>query len=372
MDPSGFFNFESMNARDRLFVFGGLVVFCFSCGTEAGKKKQDQILKSEAYPYELLKDFEGHPIIFYNVENLFDTINNPSVNDEEFTPSGKKGWNTERYQDKLKKLSKVIAYPSNHRPLLIGLAEIENSHVVRDLIQTPPLNQERYRVAHFDSPDGRGIDVALAYDLERFYVLHNEAVRVKLTGDDRPTRDILYVKGLLQDSIVVHVFVNHWPSRYGGEEASRYKRVAAAKTLKHKTDSIMSADPLPNILIMGDLNDHPNDVSVFQTVEALHPDHAAPGKLVNLLFPAHANGLGTHSYRGNWGVLDHLIVSYPLFTGKSRIAIRPQTSHILYEEFMMFTHKDGSISPNRSFVADKYVGGFSDHLPVYLYLTRSE
>jgi hypothetical protein len=358
--------------KTRTIFFLSLVVFLFSfsCGTEA-KKKQDQPSKqSAAYPFELLKDFEGHPIIFYNVENLFDTLNNPGINDEDFTPEGKKGWNTKLYLAKLAKLSEAITYPTNY-PLMIGLAEIENTHVVRDLVLTPPLNRERYRVAHFDSPDGRGIDVALAYDLERFYVLHKEPVRIRFAGDERPTRDILYVKGLLQDSIVLHVFVNHWPSRLGGEEESRYKRVAAAKALRHKTDSIMNADRLPNILIMGDMNDHPNNVSVNQTLGATHPNNAAPGKFVNLLYPAHDKGLGTHSYKGEWGVLDHLIVSYPLHTGKAKIRVMPQDSHILYEDFLIFTNKTGEKSPNRSFVGDKYVGGYSDHLPVYLYLGRS-
>jgi hypothetical protein len=365
-----FRNFGQMKKWCISFLWVSALVLSQSCGTEA--KKQEQPIKpSVAYPFELLKDFEGHPVIFYNVENLFDTLNNPGINDEEFTPAGKKGWNTKLYLDKLAKLSEAITHPKNHRPLMIGLAEIENAHVVRDLVLTPPLNKERYRVAHFESPDGRGIDVALAYDLERFYVLHQEQVRVNFSGDERPTRDILYVKGLLQDSIVLHVFVNHWPSRLGGEEASRYKRVQAAKALKHKTDSIMAADQLPNILIMGDLNDHPNDVSVNQTLGATPPEAAAPGKFVNLLYPAHEKGFGTHSYKGEWGVLDHLIVSYPLYTGKAKIRVMPQDSHILYEDFLIFTNKAGEKSPNRSFVGDKYVGGYSDHLPVYLYLGRA-
>jgi endonuclease/exonuclease/phosphatase family metal-dependent hydrolase len=348
-----------------------LVAVLLACATDAGKKQSKPIEAQQgAYPYELLQDFEGHPVVFYNVENLFDTLNTPGINDEEFTPFGAKGWNSELYQDKLMKLAKAITFVPNHRPLLIGLAEIENTHVVRDLVLTPPLNEERYRIAHYDSPDGRGIDVALAYDLARFYVLHSEPVAVEIAGE-RPTRDILYVKGLLQDSIVLHVFVNHWPSRWGGEEASRHKRVVAAERLKHKTDSIQVAEPLPHILIMGDLNDHPNDVSVHQVLGALPPAEAVPGRFVNLMYPAHDAGEGTHSYKGNWGVLDHLIVNYPFYKSKGKITVQPQERYIVKDEFLLFTHKDGNVSPNRSFVGNRYVGGYSDHLPVYLYLERT-
>jgi hypothetical protein len=348
-----------------------VLFFVFACATDAGKKQTMPVEPQQsAYPYELLKDFEGHPVVFYNVENLFDTLNTPGINDEEFTPFGAKGWNSELYKDKLIKLAKAITFVPNHRPLLIGLAEVENTHVVRDLVLTPPLNKDRYRIAHFDSPDGRGIDVALAYDLERFYVLHSEPVAVETSGE-RPTRDILYVKGLLQDSIVLHVFVNHWPSRWGGEEASRHKRVTAAERLKHKTDSIQAADPLPHILIMGDLNDHPDDVSVREVLGALSPEEATPGRFVNLLYPAHEQGKGTHSYQGNWGVLDHLIVNYSFYKSKGKITVKPQESYVLKEEFLLFTHKNGDVSPNRSFVGNRYVGGYSDHLPVYLYLERT-
>jgi len=351
------------------FVFAILV----SCGTDAQKNgKVEEAPKEMAYAYELLLDFSGHPFVFYNVENLFDTLDTQGVNDEEYTPSSEKNWNTERYNAKLDKLAKAITTPENNRPVLLGLCEVENTHVVRDLILTAPLNESKYRIAHFDSPDKRGIDVALAYDLERFYVLYQEAVPVYfMDPTDRPTRDILYVKGVLQDSLELHVFVNHWPSRSGGEEASRPKRERAALALRHKTDSILKVQPNANILIMGDLNDHPYNSSVEVTLGAKHPVKSPKSNLLNLQYPANDRGEGTYNYKGEWGILDHLIVSNSLYTGTNKLKLKPQVSHIVYEEFLLYKNKKGEASPNRTYGGNNYYGGYSDHLPVYLYLERT-
>jgi predicted extracellular nuclease len=359
-----------MSKNVWVILFVGLFI---SCATDAQKNGTVKNIQEEtAYPYQLLQDFEGHPIVFYNVENLFDTLDSPGINDEEYTPSSKKEWNTAKYNDKLDKLAKAITTPKNNRPLLVGLCEVENTHVVRDLILTAPLNASKYRIAHFDSPDGRGIDVALAYDLERFYVLHQEAVPVVfMDPTERPTRDILYVKGLLKDSLELHVFVNHWPSRYGGEEASRPKRERAAIALRHKTDSILNVQPTANILIMGDLNDHPNNVAVELTLGAKHPVKSPESSLLNLQYPAHDRGEGTYNYKGEWGILDHIIVSNNLYQGKNKLKVKPQVSHIVYEEFLLYKNKDGQASPSRTYGGDKYFGGYSDHLPIYLYLQRT-
>jgi len=347
------------------------VIFFVGCGTDAQKNGVIKKTEDTAYPYELLQDFSGHPIVFYNVENLFDTLDSPGISDEEFTPTSEKGWNSTRYADKLKKLAKAITTPENKRPVLLGLCEVENAHVVRDLILTTPLNASKYRIAHFDSPDGRGIDVALAYDLERFYVLHQEAVPVVfMDPTERPTRDILYVKGVLQDSLELHVFINHWPSRSGGEEASRLKRERAAMTLRHKTDSILNIQPNANILIMGDLNDHPYNESVENVLGAKHPVKSPESSLLNLQYPANDKGEGTYNYRGEWGILDHIIVSNNLYSGNNKLKVKPQVSHIVYEEFLLYKNKEGEASPSRTYGGKNYYGGYSDHLPVYLYLEK--
>jgi hypothetical protein len=352
-----------------LLFLGSLLL---GCATDAQKNGVVKKLEETAYPYELLQDFSGHPIVFYNVENLFDTLDSRGISDEEYTPSSEKNWNTQKYNDKLEKLAKAITTPENHRPVLLGLCEVENAHVVRDLILTTPLNESKYRIAHFDSPDGRGIDVALAYDLDRFYVLHKEAVPVVfMDPTERPTRDILYVKGLLEDSLELHVFINHWPSRYGGEEASRPKRERAALALRHKTDSLLKVQPNANILIMGDLNDHPYNVSVETTLGAKHPVKSPESDLLNLQYPANDRGEGTYNYKGDWGILDHIIVSNNLYNGKNKLKVKPQVSHIVYEEFLLYKNKEGEASPSRTYGGNNYYGGYSDHLPVYLYLEKT-
>jgi predicted extracellular nuclease len=288
------------------FILSSLVFF-----TSCSDRKQNASNNDKKETYKnTLKSFDSHPIVFYNVENLFDTINDPKTNDDEFTPEGSKKWGAKRYMDKLTKLSEVITTPSKNNPLFIGLAEIENRFVVLDLIQTGKLAKTKYRIAHFDSPDRRGIDVALAFDLERFFLLSSEAVPVRIEGDNNfKTRDILYVKGLLKDSVELHVFVNHWSSRRGGQKKSEPKRILAAQTLKHKSDSILAINPEANILFMGDFNDYPSNTSINHTLGAKSFDESGNNEFTNLLATQHSEGRGTHNYRGKWGVLDQIIIS---------------------------------------------------------------
>lgn len=317
-----------------------------------------------------LKSYDGHPALFYNVENLFDTINDPKTNDDEFTPEGSKKWATKRYEDKLNKLSKVLTTPSENNPLFIGFAEIENRFVILDLIQTGRLSNTKYRIAHFDSPDRRGIDVALAFDLERFFLLHSEAYPVKIEGDDNfRTRDILYVKGLLKDSVELHVFVNHWSSRRGGQKKSEHKRILAAQTLKSKADSIMDINPDANILLMGDFNDYPTNKSIREVLGAKSLHEAGPENFTNLLAPQHGEGRGTHNYRGKWGALDQILISPSLKEGKT-VGIKNNEAHILYKDFLLYEHPSGDKTPSKTYGGPNYYGGYSDHLPVYTYLVQ--
>lgn len=349
-----------MNNCWRVFIISFLFL---SCGTQ-----KDQGIKLDSHE---LADFEGHPILFYNTENLFDTIDSPDVNDEEYTPTSEKNWNTERYFDKINKLTKTISFPENHQPLLIGLCEVENTKVINDLIKAENLKNSKLKFVHFDSPDQRGIDVALIYDEERFYPLHKQKIPVYLIDHEaRPTRDILYVKGLIKGNFELHVFVNHWPSRHGGEETSRPKRIRAAESLKHVIDSIIEIDPKANLIIMGDLNDHPTDMAVETTLGAKNPATDSNALLLNLQYEAHLNGKGSYSYKGEWGVLDHLIVSSALLRGQNTLKIKEQSSFILYEDFLLYKNSAGVASPSRTYGGNNYYGGYSDHLPVYMYLTR--
>jgi predicted extracellular nuclease len=360
-----------LNLRMKNIFLCLFILLLFSCQENDSKEiileHSDKTISS----INTLKSYDNHPIVFYNVENLFDTINDPSTNDDEFTPEGSKKWGAKRYNDKLNKLSKVLASPSENNPLFIGFAEIENRFVILDLIQTGRLSNTKYRIAHFNSPDRRGIDVALAFDLERFFLLHSEAYPIKIEGDDNfKTRDVLYVKGLLKDSIELHVFVNHWSSRRGGQKKSEHKRILAAQKLKHKSDSILNKNPDANILFMGDFNDYPTNKSINEVLGAKAIHEASPENFTNLLAPQHAEQRGTHNYRGKWGVLDQILVSPSIIEGKT-LSIKNNEAHILYKDFLLYEHPNGDKSPSKTYGGPNYYGGYSDHLPVYCFLHQT-
>ncbi|WP_107037330.1 endonuclease/exonuclease/phosphatase family protein [Brumimicrobium mesophilum] len=341
-----------------------------SCGN--GEKRNDDkksaVDKEDSvYPHELLKSFEDRPFFFYNVENLFDTINDPKTKDEDFLPESEKKWTGNRYQDKLEKLATVLTHPSENNPLFVGFAEIENRFVVLDLMKTGRLAKTKYRVVHYDAPDVRGIDVAFAYDNERFKVLYEEAIDLSIASEpDYKTRDILYVKGLLKDSLDIHVFVNHWSSRRGGAEASEYKRINAAKALLAKTDSIRNKNTDAKIIIMGDFNDYPNNNSIFETLGAGLASNAT--NFVNLMLPMHENGEGSYNYRGEWGMLDQFIVSPSLVAPEKGLHIKESKAYLVNDDKFMHIFDNGEKTPGKTYGGPQYYGGYSDHLAIYGYL----
>ncbi len=346
-----------------------------SCGN--GEKRNNNTNKSvndtenAVYPHQLLQSFEDRPFFFYNVENLFDTINDPNTNDDDFLPESEKKWNSERYFDKLEKLATVLTHPSENNPLFVGFAEIENRMVVLDLMKTGRLAETKYRVVHYDAPDVRGIDVAFAYDHERFIVQYQEAMDLSIVEEpDYKTRDILYVKGLLKDSLDLHVFVNHWSSRRGGAEASEYKRVNAAKALLYKTDSIRKVDKDAKIIIMGDFNDYPNNKSILETLGAGLASNAT--NFVNLMLPMHEEGQGTFNYRGDWGMLDQFIVSPSLVDQEGGLHIQESRAYIVNDDKFMHFNEKGEKSPNKTYGGPNYYGGYSDHLAIYGFLKLIE
>lgn len=304
-----------------------------------------------------------YTVLSYNVENLFDTVDDPKVPDEEFLPSAKKKWNEERYQKKLNDLAKVISGVNPQEvPEIVGLMEVENRAVLEDLISTHTLKNHQYGIIHKESPDYRGIDVALIYRRDAFRVISYETLPVVFAKDPRfKTRDILHVVGKIKDQ-KVHVFVNHWPSRVGGEDKTEPKRLQAARVLKRKVDEVMALDSKANIVIMGDMNDEPANVSLLEILGAKSPETGA--KLVNLMIPDDRKGDGSYFYRGDWNMLDNMIVSREMITGK-KIKIEDNKGGIYRSEWMIFTNRNGARTPNRTYVSDKYTGGVSDHFPVY-------
>lgn len=285
-------------------------------------------------------------VAFYNVENLFDTINQANL-DEEFLPSADKGWNTAKYTEKLIHIRQVMDHLQY--PLIVGFAEVENKGVLLDLIKVKKM--KRYGIVHYDSEDARGIDVGLLYNKKCLKVLTSRFLRFPLPNNpEAKTRDILYV--LLESKTdKFHVLVNHWPSRRGGTEQSEPKRLAAANTALHCIDSIQKINPQAKIIFMGDLNDTPKDKSAQSIAE----------RLVPMITEKSGTHHGSHQYRGNWDILDHILVSSSCFEGKH--AVQKESGKIQEFDFLLETYK-GNIQPFRTYVGKKYLGGYSDHLPV--------
>ncbi|MFB6306443.1 MAG: endonuclease [Flavobacteriales bacterium] len=339
-------------------------------GKESKEKKgREKDFNVELFPVKEKADAER--MAFYNVENLFDTKNNPDTDDDEYMPKGEKEWDDKRYNKKLKHIGKVLrTIGGDGFPSLVGLCEVENEKVVRDLIKRNCDSANNYKIVHKQSPDGRGIDVALIYKKNSFKLLSKAFHKVDLPGDVRPTRDILYAElGYATKVDTLHVFVNHWPSRYGGKEKTEPKRVAAAKTLKEKVDSLHNNKNSPNIIITGDFNDHPDNKSIEEVLHAEDELDDSDEKLLNLLAKAHEkDNKGTYNYKGEWGVLDQFIVSRSLLESKSGgFYVKTKDAHILKEKWMLYIDKEEKmVTPNRTYGGPEYYGGYSDHLPIYL------
>ncbi|NCA85128.1 MAG: endonuclease/exonuclease/phosphatase family protein [Clostridia bacterium] len=307
-------------------------------------------------------------IAFYNVENLFDTINDNGERDGDFTPGAAVSWNTERYDRKLNNIARVLgAIDSTELPLVIGLAEVENLGVLRDLVATQPLDKGGYDIVHFDSPDERGIDVALLYRHDMLQPLHSRPYPLTFYFDstDR-TRDLLYFKALAADRDTLHLLVNHWPSRSGGKELSDPKRQRAAQQVRQVVDSIFRFDANANIIIMGDLNDNPTDDNVAVTLGARVPENnVRKQQLYNLATEKFTGGEGTLYWR-SWDLFDQFIVSSNVLDGITAYKLSPASIQILKKDWMLFRQKDGNMVPNRTAGRNEYYGGYSDHLPVYI------
>ena len=324
------------------------------------------------------KDFKVVSIAFYNVENLFDTFDDPQIFDEDFTPTGKNKWTVERYQKKLENISLAISSIGREitgtPPVLIGLSEVENREVLEDLVKMPLLAPYGYEIIHFDSPDERGIDVALLYR-SQFFTLQN-AVKHSLdlfertnTGKRDLTRDQLVVSGTL-DGETLHLIVNHWPSRSGGEKASSYKRENAARLNLKIIDSLQRIDPYAGIVNMGDFNDDPLDNSLSLVLCAKGKKEQVGFKeLYNPFVSIAASGIGTLAYRDQWNLFDQILVSKPLIE-KDHAKFSFYRAYVFNEPFLITPSGAFKNYPFRSFGSSGFLGGFSDHFPVYILLTK--
>lgn len=311
------------------------------------------------------KNTNQYTIAFYNLENLFDTKDDPYTLDDDFLPNSEKRWNQDRYQKKLFKLGTAISNigfaKTGKAPVLLGVAEVENKKVLEDLAASKHLKNKDYGVVHYESPDERGIDVGLLYQKQYFEVTHSENIPVYVdnqNGERDYTRDILRVTGLLNHE-EIHILINHWPSRRDGAHLTAYKRIAAAQKNREIIDEITAENAEAKIIIMGDFNDDPYSESI--------KEHLVQNDLFNPMERLHTRYRGSLNYRSQWNLFDQIIFSHNFH--------RYQPGKHSFSEASIFDHDFLKIrkgrykgNPFRTYVGRKYMGGYSDHFPVYIKL----
>ena len=316
-------------------------------------------------------------IAYYNLENLFDTIpNNPMGRDDEFTPNGKNQWGSKKYWNKINNLATAISKMADSKtglpPAFIGVSEIENESVLKDLVKAEPIKRWMLQICHHDSPDRRGIDVGLLYNPRVFRVLNVTNHRLTIPNyESFRTRDPMCVTGILAGD-TISVIVNHWPSRLGGQEQSSYLREAAAKLNKDIADSIWAIRPNQGVIIMGDLNDDPQDKSCSKVLGAKKDiKNVEPHGFYNPWWKKLDDGIGTLAYKGSWNLFDQIMVSGTLLKEHSGAAkLHFLSSKVLNFEFLKDTNGQRQGYPLRTHSGGVWLNGYSDHFPVEIFIGR--
>lgn len=310
-----------------------------------------------------------HTIGFYNIENLFDIIDDPETMDDVFTPDSPKRWTAQRYENKLHKLAKVIKLLGDEDvvdpPILLGLAEVENRKVLEDLTQKTELEPYQYDIVHFDSPDERGIDVGFIYRKEIFMVLHKESHSVYLedeNGSQDTTRDILHVSGLLK-GIPLDVIVTHWPSRRK-DDVNAEKRLVVADKVRSIVEGIFDREPGANLLVMGDFNDDPDGESLKRLKIEGKGSEIQREELFNPMIELEREGKGSLAHQGQWNLFDQILLSKALLKGQRNIQFKKAA--VFDSRLLQEWEKPYEGEPFRTYAGKKYLGGYSDHFPVYV------
>lgn len=319
------------------------------------------------------QNYELVAIGYYNLENLFDTIDSEGVEEGDFLPNGAKGWNSEKYYHKLNQMAKVISEIATDKTkdglAVFGVSEVENKMVIEDLVKTSALKERNYKIVHYNSPDKRGIDVALVYNPKYFEVTNSYSAPFRMADTSFKSRDQLVVSGLLLGE-EVHFQVNHWPSRSGGEKKSRPKRNAAAQLARSLSDSLLALNPNAKIMIMGDLNDDPTNHSVAKYLKATDDKNKLDkGYFYNPYLSLYKKGQGSLAYRDSWNLFDQIILT-PALVNEERNDWSFFKANIYKKKYMINQSGQYKGYPTRSFVGNKFQGGYSDHFPVYIYLVR--
>jgi len=358
-----------MNQKPLGFKLIYLLLFaCFAISFPLGSLKSQHASDK--------REFVSVCVAFYNVENLFDTINSPGINDVDFTPQGSNRWNAARYNEKLRNLAEVIEKLGADRtpdgPAVLGLAEVENRAVLVDLSQQERIRQRNYQVVHYAGPDRRGIDVAFMYQPKYFKYISSKPYPTVVPGrDDFRTRDQLLVTGELLGERM-HFIVAHWPSRSGGEKRSRPLRIAAADIARSIIDSIQAAEPGAKVIFMGDLNDDPTDRSVRRHLRSNgNVSRLKDDELFNPFVDYFRKGIGTLAWRDSWNLFDQILLT-PSLVGSNYAGFQFFRADVFNPPFMRQPFGRFQGYPFRSYGGGVYLGGYSDHFPTYVLLIREK
>ncbi len=313
------------------------------------------------------KNVHNHTIVFYNVENLYDTIDNKGVKDSDFTPGGAKHWTQERLEKKLVDLATTLDNIHSKHPIIVGLTEVENREVARQLMEKLAQEDCNYKLLHQDSLDVRGIDLCLIYDSSFVTYISHLYLRIDFPWNtDIKTRDVLFFECEINQE-KLWVVVNHWPSRRSS--SSDKKRNHVAKAVRARLDEIIRHDPDVKILVLGDFNDEPNDLSLERYLKAKRTKNIDNEELYNLATELHEKGVGTCVHDGEWLMIDQVLINRNLLQNKNDgISIKRNEMHIHAPASLLFHKRDYS-QPDHTYSGDKYEGGISDHLPVYVKLS---
>lgn len=309
-------------------------------------------------------------VAFYNLENLFDTVHDPGKKDQEYLPDGRNHWTEDKYQSKLEHMSKVLSLLATDKTpqgaAVIGMAEVENRHVLEDLLRQPALSRRGYQIIHYEGPDERGVDCAFFYNPNLFQPTSTKLVPYVLEkSTDRPTRGFLIADGRMAGERVAFI-VNHWPSRAAASPA----RERAGEQVRALKDSLQRLDPKIKIIIMGDMNDDPMDKSMARALGAKrYIDQVSKSELYNPWWNTLADGHGTLKYRGKWNLFDQIV-----FTGnflrKKPTRLKYCCHQIFSRDFLFQTEGRYKGYPNRTFAGGHWLNGYSDHLPTVVYFMK--
>lgn len=309
----------------------------------------------------------------YNVENLFDTINSPNYNDNDFTPKGRFKWNTQRYKNKLRHISKVISRVGQwHWPAIVGLVEIENSNTLDDLIKKTELKKGEYRYVLTHGEDTRGINVALLYRPKFIEIIEKNEYPIHFKEDEnKKSRNILHAKVLLLKSVILDIFVCHLPSKREGSATSEIFRCEVADIVRKKCEELYKENSEANILIMGDFNENPDDRALKQSLKTVSKninilENNGGLQLVNIFEDYKHKNIGSYYYKGHWDQLDQMILSSTFFKETSKIRYKHKSARVYIDDSIVSKNNDNGFKiPLRTFKGDFYTGGYSDHLPIY-------